>query len=71
MFSIRQKREISEKIQQILRETEHPELPPGEINFFLEVRGAESRSWACIHNNGAIVSPTANPWNEKQDSGGV
>jgi hypothetical protein len=27
MFSVRQKREIADKIQNILRETNHPELP--------------------------------------------
>ena len=40
MFSVRQKREISDKIQQILRETAHPELPEGEISFALHVAGA-------------------------------
>ena len=33
MFSVRQKREIAEKVQKILRETNHPELPDGEIQF--------------------------------------
>ena len=41
MFSARQKREISEKIQQILRETKHPELPKDEIQFKIHVDGAE------------------------------
>jgi len=41
MFSVRQKREIAEKIQTVLRETKHPELPDGEINFHLHVDGAE------------------------------
>jgi hypothetical protein len=39
MFSVRQKREIADKIQAILRETAHPELPEGEINFLLHVDG--------------------------------
>lgn len=42
MFSVRQKREIADKVQQILRETNHPELPEGEIQFHLHVAGAES-----------------------------
>ena len=69
MFSVRQKREIAEKIQQVLRETNHPELPEGEIKFHLHVKGAESWSWADIRNNGAINNPGINPWNELQDKG--
>ena len=67
MFSVRQKRDISEKIQQILRETNHPELPESEIQFSLRVDGAQSWSWAEIQNNGAIISPSINLWNEAQD----
>jgi hypothetical protein len=34
MFSVRQKREIAEQVQNILRATSHPEeLPEGEISF--------------------------------------
>lgn len=33
MFSVRQKREIAEQVQKILRATGHPELPEGEISF--------------------------------------
>ena len=65
MFSIQQKREISEKVQQILRETNHPELPSTEISFLLHIDGAESWSWADIRNNGVVLNPTVNPWNEK------
>lgn len=67
MFSLRQKREISEAVQKILRETHHPELPRGEINFHLHVHGAESWSWADIKNNGSIINPSINPHNEMQD----
>lgn len=67
MFSIRQKREISEKVQEILRSTNHPELPKGEIKFALHVEGAEDWSWADIQNNGAVLSPSVNPHNERQD----
>lgn len=42
MFSVEQKREISNKIQLILRDTNHPELPKGEIKFLIHVDGAES-----------------------------
>ena len=67
MFSIKQKREISEAVQEILKKTNHPELPEGEINFMLHVDGAESWSWADIKNNGEVIIPSINPWNEKQD----
>ena len=72
MFSINQKRKISEKIQKILKETKHPELPEGEIKFHLHVEGEQEWSWADIKNNGAIMSPEikANPWNEIQDMKG-
>jgi len=66
MFSVSQKREIAEKVQQILRETNHPELPNTEIQFCLHVVGAESWSWADIRNNGAVSNPGVNPFNEMQ-----
>jgi len=58
MFSISQKRHISEQIQKILRETKHVELPDTEIKFHIHVWGAEGWSWADIMNNGAIDNPT-------------
>jgi hypothetical protein len=66
MFSVQQKRQIADAVQRILRETGHPELPPGEINFLLHVEGAETWSWADIRNNGAVSAPAINPWNEAQ-----
>jgi hypothetical protein len=69
MFSIRQKREIADAIHKILRATDHPELPPHptEIRFELKVWGVEVWSWAVIKNNGAVLEPEANPFNEAQD----
>jgi len=65
MFSVQQKREISDAVQKILRSTMHPELPPtGEITFSLKVLGAESWSYADIKNNGAVGDPGVNPHNE-------
>lgn len=66
MFSVQQKREIADKIQVILKETAHPELPKGgaEVSFLLHVDGAESWSWADIRNNGAVTTPSVNPFNE-------
>lgn len=67
VFSLRQKREISEAVQVVLRSTAHPELPRDEIQFTLRVEGAESWSWAEICNNGAVEKPGINPHNEAQD----
>lgn len=67
MFSLRQKRELAEQIQQLLAETNHPELPKGEIEFSLHVKGAESWSWADIRNNRAVTDPGVNPHNEIMD----
>ena len=65
MFSVQQKRDISNAVQKILRDTNHPELPKeGEIEFSLNVRGAEAWSFALIKNNAAIVNPSVNPFNE-------
>lgn len=66
MFNIQQKRAIADRVQTILRGTGHPELPEGEIEFHLHVKGAEAWSWADIKNNGAVANPTENPWNEQQ-----
>jgi len=68
MFSVQQKREISDKIQKILRETNHPELPEGEIKFRIHIYGELfSLSYANIENNGGVLNPTINPHNEAQD----
>lgn len=67
MFSVKQKREIAEAVQKVLRATNHPELPSGEILFLLRVRGAADWSYADIQNNGAVMNPHVNPWNEAQD----
>ena len=64
MFSVQQKRDISNAVQKILQETNHPELPKGEITFNLKVDGAEGWSWAEIKNNGAVANPSVNPFNE-------
>lgn len=68
MFSVRQKREISEAIQEILRKTGHPELPESEIEFCIDIKGAASWSFAKIKNNGMIKNPTVNPHNEMMDT---
>ena len=67
MFSMKQKREIADAVQNILRATGHPELPAGEIQFSLHVNGSEGWSWADIKNNGSVPAPGINPHNERQD----
>ncbi len=67
MFSVNQKRKISDAVQEILRATDHPELPEGEIRFRLYVEGRSVLSWAKIKNNGAILTPSVNSHNEAQD----
>ena len=64
MFSLRQKRELADAIQNLLRDTGHPELPAGEIEFSIHVKGATVMSWADIRNNGAVLDPGVNPHNE-------
>jgi hypothetical protein len=67
MFSVNQKRHIAGAVQQILRATNHPELPTGEIQFSLHVQGAQPWSWANIKNNEAVLQASVNSWNERQD----
>ncbi|MCK5431368.1 MAG: hypothetical protein KAJ03_01425 [Gammaproteobacteria bacterium] len=64
MFSVKQKRELSDQIQQIIRATNHPELPEGEIQFAIHICGSGPLSWADIKNNGDVVAPSVNPHNE-------
>lgn len=69
MFSVSQKREISDAIQKILRDTNHPELPDGEIRFRIHIIGENpSCQWADIVNNGHCVMPSVNPHNEALDA---
>ncbi len=62
MFSSELKFEIAQKVQEILQEIKHSELPSGEIQFFLHVDGAEGWSWANIRNNNPenIMTPMTN-----------
>lgn len=68
MFSVDQKRMISEKIQKVLRDTGHPDLPDTEIQFHMHVGGPEDRSSAVIENNGTTSKPSVNPHNEAMSS---
>jgi hypothetical protein len=80
MFSIDEKRYIAQRIENLLLELRHPEMPKVAPRFKLHVDGAEPWSWADI------VDPTTaaekfgpgaatNPWNEvardvMQEAGG-
>lgn len=66
MFSMKEKRQLSDKIQRLIRETNHPELPEAgtEIEFHIRICGRESWSFCDIKNNAAAPSPSINPWNE-------
>lgn len=57
MFSSELKKQISEQIQRLLAETNHFELPEGEIRFLLHVDGAQSWSWANIRDNSSHPVP--------------
>ena len=61
MFSPKLKKEISEKVQAILQETMHDELPDGEVQFLLHVDGARGWSWANIRNGSAKDVPAPAP----------
>ncbi len=69
MFSLRQKRELSDGIQKLIRATGHPELPPEgeEIEFLIRIEGMKDWSWAEIRNNRSVKTPSMNEWNEAQD----
>ena len=54
MFSPREKREIANAVQKVLRATKNPELPDGEITFLLHVEGADFCFWADIRNNAGV-----------------
>lgn len=51
MFSIQEKKDIAKKIEQLLLELNHPEMPDEKPKFKLHVDGKESWSWADIEPN--------------------
>ena len=66
MFNVQEKHDIADGIQKLLKATNHPELPKGEIHFTIHVFGEESWSLATIRNNRSVANPIVNPWNEQQ-----
>ena len=67
MFSVKEKIEISKKVEEVLPSFKHPEMPTENVNFRLHIDGKEGWSWADIEPNwkfGPSAPATANPWNE-------
>lgn len=73
MFSVKQKQEIAGKIEKILLELNHPEMPKEKPVFELHIEGTEQWSWADIEPNWKyteINPPSVNPWNEREEGAG-
>lgn len=68
MFSMSQKKQIAEKVEELLLSFKHPEMPKEKPRFHLRVEGAESWSWAEIKPNWTFseeTPPGINPFNER------
>ena len=68
MFSVAQKRQISQAVEKVLLDLHHPEMPVEKPRFHLRVEGAESWSWADIEPNWTFDDahkPGVNPFNEQ------
>lgn len=67
MFSMEEKKLIAQKVEEILLSLNHPEMPTEKPKFTLNVKGAESWSWAEIEPNWVFEDGKKmghNPWNE-------
>jgi len=67
MFSGKEKKMISQKLEEILLELKHPEMPDERPSFKLHVDGKEDWSWADIEPNWTFNEenkPGGSPWNE-------
>ena len=70
MFSMKQKMEIAQKVEDILLSYNHPEMPTEKPSFHLHVDGKERWSWADIGANWVFDDdnkPGVNPWNEQEE----
>lgn len=68
MFSVAEKRKISEAVEKVLLELKHPEMPEAKPKFALHVGGKESWSFADIQPNWVFDGGKeikVNPWNEQ------
>lgn len=68
MFSVAQKRQISEAVEKAILAIGHPEMPAEKPKFKLHIDGKESWSYADIEPNWVYddKEPGVNPWNEAQ-----
>ena len=68
MFSMQQKKEIAQKIEELLLSFNHPEMPKEKPKFKIHIDGKESWSWADIEPNWIFENkePDINPFNEMQ-----
>ncbi len=67
MFSAEQKRQIAEKVEELLLSLNHPEMPTEKPGFVLKVDGKEDWSWAEIFPNWTFDvdnPPSVNPHNK-------
>ena len=67
MFSMAEKRHISDVLEKTLLELKHPEMPSEKPMFTLHVDGKESWSFADIQPNWTFDDknkPGVNMWNE-------
>ena len=69
MFSVRQKKMISESIEKLIRYINHPEMDNDNIRFRIHIDGKEPWSFADITDNKTAQDNgvRVNPWNESQD----
>jgi len=68
MFSMEQKKEIAQKVEELLLSFNHTEMPTEKPQFTLNIAGKESWSWAVIEPNWTFEDrkPSVNPFNESQ-----
>jgi len=67
MFSMKEKQTIADKIEKLLLELNHPEMPKEKPVFHLRVEGKENWSWAEIEPNWKFNDqnkPSINAFNE-------
>ncbi len=67
MFSMNQKKLISQEVEKLLLSFDHPEMPTEKVEFSLHVNGKEDWSWADIEPNWHFETkePGINPHNER------
>lgn len=70
MFSVAEKRQIAEKLEEVLLSLNHPEMPTEKPKFRLHIDGKAAWSWADIEPNWVFddghKTPQINPFNERK-----